>query len=150
MTHITETIEIRAPLNQVFRFAASHRNAANFIASVTSYDPTTEALRGVGSRFAMGVKVLDFRFTQELEIVELQIGKFLHVKSLSGQPFTEAKWHFEPTSKGTQVTYEVTYTLPEIFLGKQLDEKIRQQLDEQIRSDAKQTLTTLKTHLENS
>ncbi|MFX1562571.1 MAG: SRPBCC family protein [Promethearchaeota archaeon] len=149
MTHITEAIEIHAPLEQVFHYAANHRNAAKFIASVTSYDPTTEAQVGVGARFAMGIKVLDFRFTQELEVIELEKGRFLHVKSISGQPFTEAKWHFKPTSSGTHVTYEVYYLLPERFLGKQLDKAAQQKLDGQIKSDARQTLTNLKAHLEN-
>jgi uncharacterized membrane protein len=148
MTQISESIEIRVPLDQVFIYTVSHRNAAKFIASVTSYDPTTEAHRGVGARFAMGVSILDFRFTQELEVIELRRGRLLHVRSLSGQPFKEAKWSFEPTSHGTRVTYELSYDLPEVFLGRQIDETVRQQLDEQIRKDTRQTLTNLKGSLE--
>jgi uncharacterized membrane protein len=148
MVDISESIEIKAPLEQVFKYAVNHRNVPKFIASVTSYDPTTEALWGVGTRFAMGVSVKDFRFTQELEVVELQLGRSLHVKSLSGQPFQDAKWFFEHTASGTRVTYEITYNLPEVFLGRKLDEKTRQQLDDQIRSDARQTLENLKKHLE--
>ncbi|MFX1566465.1 MAG: SRPBCC family protein [Promethearchaeota archaeon] len=150
MVDVSESIEIKAPLEQVFKYAVNHRNVPKFIASVTSYDPTTEALWGVGTRFAMGVSVKDFRFTQELEVVELQLGRSLHVKSLSGQPFQDAKWFFEHTASGTRVTYEITYTLPEVFLGRKLDEKTRQQLDDQIRSDARQTLENLKNHLESS
>jgi uncharacterized membrane protein len=150
MTDISERIEIKAPLEQVFKYAVNHRNVPKFIASVTSYDPTTEALWGVGARFAMGISVKDFRFTQELEVVEIQLGRSLHVRSLSGQPFQDAKWFFEHTASGTQVTYEITYNLPEVFLGRKLDEKIRQQLDEQIRSDARLTLENLKTHFEKS
>ena len=150
MTDISESIEIKAPLEQVFKYAVNHRNVPKFIASVTSYDPTTEALWGVGTRFAMGVSVKDFRFTQELEVIELQLGRSLHVRSLSGQPFRDAKWFFEHTASGTRVTYEIAYNLPEVFLGRKLDEKTRQQLDEQIRSDARQTLENLKVHLEES
>lgn len=150
MTQVTESIEIRAPLNKVFYYAVNHRNAAKFIASVTSYDPTTEALRGVGARFAMGVSVKNFRFTQELEVIDLQRERFLHVRSISGQPFKDAKWRFEPTANGTRVTYEIAYDLPEIFLGQKLDEADRQEIDDQIRVDAKKTLTNLKDHLEKS
>ena len=150
MTDISESIEIKAPLEQVFKYAVNHRNVPKFIASVTSYDPTTEALWGVGARFAMGVSVKDFRFTQELEVVELQLGRSLHVRSLSGQPFQDAKWFFEHTASGTRVTYEIAYDLPEVFLGRKLDEKTRQQLDEQIRSDARLTLENLKTQFEKS
>ncbi|MFX1510821.1 MAG: SRPBCC family protein [Promethearchaeota archaeon] len=150
MAEISESIEIKAPLEQVFKYAVNHRNVPKFIASVTSYDPTTEALWGVGTRFAMGVSVKDFRFTQELEVVELQLGRSLHVKSLSGQPFQDAKWFFEHTASGTRVTYKINYNLPEVFLGRKIDEKTRQQLDDQIRSDARQTLENLKNHLESS
>lgn len=150
MTDISESIEIKAPLEQVFKYAVNHRNVPKFIASVTSYDPTTEALWGVGARFAMGVSVKDFRFTQELEVVEIQLGRSLHVRSLSGQPFQDAKWFFEHTANGTQVTYQIAYELPEVFLGRKIDEKIRQQLDEQIRSDARQTLQNLKTQFEKT
>lgn len=150
MTEISESIEIKAPLEQVFKYAVNHRNASKFIASVTSYDPTTEALWGVGARFAMGVSVKDFRFTQELEVVELQLGRSLHVQSLSGQPFKDAKWFFEHTASGTRVTYQITYDLPEVFLGRKLDQKTRKQLDEQIRSDARQTLENLRTKFEKS
>ena len=80
MTDVSECIEIKAPLEQVFKYAVNHRNVPKLIASVTSYDPTTEALWGVGARFAMGVSVKDFRFTQELEVVELQLGRSLHVR----------------------------------------------------------------------
>ncbi len=147
MTDISESIEIKVPLEQVFKYAVNHRNVPKFIASVTSYDPTTEALWGVGARFAMGVSVKDFRFTQELEVVEIQLGRSLHVRSLSGQPFQDAKWFFEHTASGTRVTYEIAYDLPKVFLGRKLDEKTRQQLDEQIRSDARQTLENLKTQV---
>ncbi len=150
MTDISESIEIKAPLEQVFKYAVNHRNVPKFIASVTSYDPTTEALWGVGARFAMGVSVKDFRFTQELEVVEIQLGRSLHVRSLSGQPFQDAKWFFEHTARGTKVTYEIAYNLPEVFLGRKLDEKTRQQLDEQIRSDARLTLENLKLQFEKS
>ena len=85
MTEISENIEIKAPLEKVFKYTVNYRNVPKFIASVTSYDPTTEALWGVGTRFAMGVSVKDFRFTQELEVIELQLGRSLHVRSLSGQ-----------------------------------------------------------------
>jgi len=150
MTHLAESIEIRAPLDRVFTYAVNYRNAPKFIASVTSYDPTTEAHRGVGARFAMGVRLLDFRFTQELEVVELQRGRLLHVRSLSGQPFSEAWWRFEPTSTGTFVTYELTYTIPEVFLGRQIDEETRSKIDAQIRADAKQTLLNLKEQIEKT
>ena len=150
MTDVSESIEIKAPLEQVFKYAVNHRNVPKFIASVTSYDPTTEALWGVGARFAMGVSVKDFRFTQELEVVEIQLGRSLHVRSLSGQPFQDAKWFFEHTARGTQVTYEIAYNIPEVFLGRKLDEKTRQQLDEQIRSDARLTLENLKIQFEKS
>ncbi len=150
MTDISESIEIKAPLEQVFKYAVNHRNVPKFIASVTSYDPTTEALWGVGARFAMGVSVKDFRFTQELEVVEIQLGRSLHVRSLSGQPFQDAKWFFEHTASGTRVTYGISYNLPEVFLGRKLDEKTRQQLDEQIRLDARQTLRNLKLQFEKS
>ncbi|MFX1540790.1 MAG: SRPBCC family protein [Promethearchaeota archaeon] len=150
MTDISESIEIKAPLETVFKYAVSYRNAPKFIASVVSYYPTTEALWGVGARFAMEVSVMDFRFTQELEVVDLQLGRSLQVRSLSGQPFQNAKWFFEHTANGTRVTYELSYQLPEVFLGRKIDEKIQTQLDEQIRSDARQTLTNLKEHLEVS
>jgi uncharacterized membrane protein len=150
MTDISESIEIKAPLEKVFKYAVSYRNAPKFIASVISYHPTTEALWGVGSRFAMEVSVMDFRFTQELEVVDLQLGRSLQVKSISGQPFQDAKWFFEHTANGTRVTYELAYRLPEIFLGREIDEKTQTQLDEQIRSDARQTLKNLKQHLEAS
>jgi len=149
MTDISESIEIHAPLEAVFKFAVSYRNAPKFIASVTSYDPTTEALWGVGARFAMGVSILDFRFTQELEVVELQMGRALRVRSLSGQPFQDAKWFFEHTGSGTRVTYELAYELPQVFLGRKIDETTRQQLDEKIRADARQTLENLKTEIES-
>ena len=149
MTDISESIEIHAPLEAVFKYAVSHRNAPKFIASVTSYDPTTEALWGVGARFAMGVSILDFRFTQELEVVELQMGRTLRVRSLSGQPFQEAKWFFEHTGSGTRVTYEVAYDLPLVFLGRKIDETTRQQLDDKIRIDARQTLENLKNQVES-
>ena len=150
MTDISESIEIKAPLEQVFKFAVNHRNVPKFIASVTSYDPTTEALWGVGARFAMGVSVKDFRFTQELEVIEIQLGRSLHVRSLSGQPFQDAKWFFEHTASGTRVTYDIAYELPEVFLGRKLDEETRQALDEQIRLDARQTLQNLKKQFEDS
>lgn len=148
LTDVSESIEIKVPLEQVFKYTVNHRNAAKFIASVTSYDPTTEALWGVGARFAMGVRVKDFRFTQELEVVELQMGRSLHVRSLTGQPSQDAKWFFEHTALGTQVTYEISYDLPEAFLGRKLDEKTRKELDGQIRADTRQTLENLKASLE--
>lgn len=149
MTDISESIEIHAPLEAVFKYAVSYRNAPNFIASVTSYDPTTEALWGVGTRFAMGVSILDFRFTQELEVVELQMGRSLRVRSLSGQPFQDAKWFFEHTKTGTRVTYELAYELPQVFLGRKIDETVRKQLDDKIRADARQTLENLKDQIES-
>jgi uncharacterized membrane protein len=150
MTRICESIEIRTPLAQVFNYAANHRNATNFIASVTCYEPTSETARGIGARFAMEITVQDFRFTQEVEVVELQENKLLAVRSISGQPFSEASWRFAATPRTTKVTYEIAYTLPDVFLGRKIAEASRRQIDKQIRADVKQSLTNLKTLLEGS
>jgi uncharacterized membrane protein len=148
MTRISETIEIRKPLVQVFNYGANYRNATKFISSVTCYEPTSETARGVGARFAMEITIQDFRFTQEVEVVELQENKLLTVRSISGQPFSEASWRFAATPHGTQVGYEILYTLPDVFLGRKINEAARRQIDKQIRADVKQSLAKLKSQME--
>jgi len=150
MTRVSETIEIRTPLAQVFNYAVNYRNATKFIASVTLYEPASETARGIGARFAMEITIRDFRFTQEVEVVELQENTLLAVRSISGQPFSEATWRFAAGAGATKVTYEIAYTLPDVFLGRKITEASRRQIDKQIRADVKQSLTKLRTLLEGS
>lgn len=150
MKRISEIIEIRMPLTQVFNYAVNYRNATKFIASVTCYEPTSETARGVGARFAMEITIKDFQFTQEVEVVELEENKLLAVRSISGQPFAEASWRFVATARATKVTYEVAYTLPDVFLGRKISDSSRQQIEKQIRADARQSLVNLKSQVEGS
>jgi uncharacterized membrane protein len=150
MTSISETIEIRAPLVEVFNYAVNYRNATKFIASVTCYEPTSETARGVGARFAMEITIQSFRFTQEVEVVELEENTVLTVRSISGQPFSEASWRFTAGTHMTKVTYGIEYILPDVFLGQKINEASRRQIDKQIHADAKQSLANLKSQVERS
>jgi hypothetical protein len=98
----------------------------------------------------MEITIKDFRFTQEVEVVELEENRLLRVRSISGQPFAEASWRFAATPRGTQVGYEVVYTLPDVFLGRKITDAARQTIDKQILIDVRQSLAKLKSLMEGS
>ena len=68
MTVIERTIEIEAPIEEVFGFASDWQNWATFFEGVSDFKPLTEIERGNGAKYAYKARMLGISAPVETEI----------------------------------------------------------------------------------
>jgi uncharacterized membrane protein len=120
MTHIKRSIEINAPVEKVFQYAADWQNWPKFFVGVYEFQPTTEITRGSGARYAYKAEMLGMKAPVETEIQD-----FVENEGWTGIATKGVKhktqWLFEPIEGGTKFTYGVSYQMPVPLIGGILD-----------------------------
>jgi uncharacterized membrane protein len=120
MTYIERSIEINAPVEKVFQFAADWKNWHEFFEGVSDFRPTTETKRGNGSRFAYKAKLLGMKAPVETEIQEFVENEGWTGVSVKGVE-SKTRWIFVQVNGKTKFTYGLSYSLPIPILGNVLD-----------------------------
>lgn len=120
MSDIERSIEINAPVEKVFQYAADWKNWPEFFEGVFDFKPTTEIERGDGSRFAYKARVLGMKVSVETEIQEFAENEGWTGVSISGVK-VKTRWIFVKVNGKTKFTYGQSGSLPIPILGNILD-----------------------------
>lgn len=120
MARIEKSIDISAPVETVFEFAADWQNWLKFFEGVSDLKPTTEKTRGVGSRFAYKIKTLGVEDETEREVTGFVENEGWTATSIKG-PQSNVQWVFARVSEKTRVTLIEEYKVPIPLVGGILD-----------------------------
>lgn len=116
MPKIRESIEIAAPVESVFEFVADFRNSLRWMEGFYRFEALTEKTRGRGARARVAGSLGGVPVTTELDIVEFVPNRRLVSTSASGVKSISA-WLFEPTERGTRVSFVAEYEVPRGAFG---------------------------------
>jgi uncharacterized membrane protein len=120
MTRIAESVEVNAPVGEVFAFASDWRYWEKWWLAVSDFRPTTEVTRGNGTRYAYKAWVAGLTVDLEAEIQDFVENVGWRAMGTKGIPH-RTQWVFEAKGDTTRLTYILEYSLPIPVLGVLLD-----------------------------
>lgn len=119
MGTIRHSSSVGAPRHRVFAYINDHQNVPNFFFGVTGFVPVTAATEGIGSQFAVTMKVGPKTLTSTVETVDWIENELIRLESVEGFS-ANTTWNFIDAVGGTQIDVEFVYTLPGGLAGKAL------------------------------
>ena len=127
MKRIEASVEINAPVADVFAFASDWRRWEDWWEGVSKFKPTTEVTRGNGTRYAYKCWVAGMTLDLETEIHEFveNVGWRGRGVNMKRRPH-RTQWVFEPKGDKTRLTYILEYDLPWPLIGPILDSLLMQ------------------------
>jgi len=120
MTRITASVEVKAPLDDVWAFASDWRHWDSWWEGVSGFRPTTERTRGDGTRYAYRAWIAGLTLNLETEIYDFVEKAGWRGLVTKGPPH-RTQWAFEDLGATTRLTYSLEYSLPVPVLGPLLD-----------------------------
>jgi hypothetical protein len=120
MTRIAATVEVNAPLDDVWAFASDWRHWDSWWDGVAGFRPTTEVARGNGTRYAYRAWIAGLTLNLETEIHDFVEKVGWRGVVIKGPPH-RTQWLFEAKGAATQLTYTLEYGLPVPIVGPLLD-----------------------------
>ncbi len=120
MTRIEASVEINAPVKDVFEFVSDWRHWRDCWESVSGLRPTTTITRGNGSRFAYKTWIAGLSFHLETEVHDFEENVGWKGVATSGFPHG-TQWVFEPLDGRTRITYVLEYNPAVLLLGSLAD-----------------------------
>jgi len=120
VTQVTATVEVDAPLDDVWAFASDWRHWDEWWEGVSGFRPTTKATRGDGTRYAYRAWIAGLTLELETEIHDF-VEKVGWRGVVTQGPPHRTQWLFEGRGTTTQLTYKLEYSLPVPVLGPLLD-----------------------------
>jgi hypothetical protein len=116
MTRVEASVEIAAPLPEVFAYASDWRRWEEWWLGVADFRPTTEVTRGNGTRYAYKAWIAGIRLELETEIHDFVENAGWRGVVTKGTPHA-TRWAFERVGAGTRLTYTLEYRMPVPVLG---------------------------------
>jgi len=120
MTRVEASVDVRAPLADVFAYASDWRKWEDWWEGVSDFKPTTELTRGNGTRYAYKAWIAGITLNLETEIHEFTENVGWTGVVIKGPPH-RTQWVFEARGDVTRLTYILDYRLPIPVLGPLLD-----------------------------
>jgi uncharacterized membrane protein len=120
MTKVEASVDIGAPLAEVFAYASDWRLWEEWWEGVSDFRPTTEVTRGNGTRYAYKAWISGITLNLEAEIHEFAENVGWRAVGTKGVPH-KTQWVFEGRGERTRLTYILDYKLPVPLLGPLLD-----------------------------
>jgi hypothetical protein len=120
MTRIEASVDIPAPVAEVFAFASDWQRWGEWWEGVSAFRPTTETTRGNGTRYAYKSWIAGLTLNLETEIHDFVENVGWRGRATKGPPHT-TQWVFEAKGEATRLTYILEYRLPVPVLGGLLD-----------------------------
>lgn len=120
MTMITSSVEIAAPLVDVWSYASDWRHWDEWWVGVSGFRPTAGIARGNGARYAYRSWAMGLTMNVETEVHDFVEQAGWRGVSTKGPPH-RTQWIFEGLGTGTRLTYVLEYRLPFPLLGSGLD-----------------------------
>jgi uncharacterized membrane protein len=119
MAQVEKSIEIRAPLPDVFAYVADYRNALDWMVGFTEFRALNQRTFGLGAKVRASGRVVGFLVTTDLEIVDFVENERFTSES-KGPVRSRTTWSFRSVPGGTLVTFSGEYRvhgLPMPILG---------------------------------
>jgi uncharacterized membrane protein len=144
MKRIEASVEIDAPVVDVFGYASDWSRWEDWWEGVSHFRPTTEVKRGNGARYAYKAWMAGMTVNLETEIHEFTENVGWKGVATKGPPH-RTQWLFETKKGKTQLTYILEYDLPWFVLGPILDALLMRPGWQRM---LEHSLQNLKTHFE--
>ena len=144
MKRIEASVEINAPVADVFPFASDWQRWEDWWEGVSKFRPTTELKRGNGTRYAYKAWIAGLTLDVETEIHDFAENVGWRGVATKGPPH-RTQWVFEPKGGKTRLTYILEYDLPWPVLGPVLDSLLMRPGWQRI---LERSLANLKIHFE--
>lgn len=118
MPTVTETIEIAAPVEDVFSYVADHpERATAFIPGLNRIDSVSTPDAHVGQTWDYEFNWFGLVISGHSRCTRLERPSAYQFQTVTGNPSTWT-YHFEPSDAGTRVHFEVEYVVPENQLAR--------------------------------
>jgi uncharacterized membrane protein len=140
---VRKSIEINAPLEDVFAYVADYRNAKDFLEGFTEFQAVTGQFSGLGARARASGKFWGVPVSTVLEISEFEENQCLVSRSVAGIRSSSA-WGFQTTKKGVKVTFTAEYSVPGLMIGHLMERLI----EKDVEANTRQSLINLKRIME--
>jgi uncharacterized membrane protein len=111
ITRIEASVDIAAPVEEVFAYASDWRRWEDWWEGVSSFKPTTERARGTGTRYAYKAWMAGLTVNLETEIHDFVENVGWRGEVTKGMPH-RTQWLFEAKGAATRLTYILEYSLP--------------------------------------
>lgn len=142
MIEFEVSVDIDAPVGEVFGYSANNENDAEWMGPVTKVEKTSEGPTGVGSTFVNYVQFMGKTFDDSHEVVEYQANERMKIVQRTGPvPFTTT-YLYQSIERGTRFSLLIEAETKGLF--KVAKPVMARQLKKQFEND----LQTLKTLLE--
>src|SRR3990172_5637720 len=123
MTRIESSIDIAAPIDEVFAFASDWKHWEDWFEGVSDFRPTTAVEQGSGARYKYKARIMGISVRVETEIHEFVQNAGWRGVATKGMPH-KTYWKFESMGNSTKFTYALEYKLPLPLIGFLLDSLI--------------------------
>jgi uncharacterized protein YndB with AHSA1/START domain len=120
---VTVNIEIEASPEKVFAWTSDIKNLNESLkGSHAEVEQTSKGPVGVGSTMHFVGKAGGAQAELDMEVTEFVKNKKVVTHTIGASKFKgSTTWTYEPTAKGTKLTYEMEYEVPYSILGKLVD-----------------------------
>lgn len=146
MTRIERAVEIAAPVEEVFAYAADWQRWEEWFEGVSGFEAKTEVSQGNGAKYSYRAKMLGVPAKVETEIHDYVENSGWRGVGTKGMPHT-TRWIFEAKGDATRFTYVLEYGLPVPLIGALLDSLFMKPAWRRIIDDS---LENLRIHLEKA
>ena len=142
---LSRSVEINAPLEEVWDYIADPTNYPHFVAGITRWEILGERRNGLGARYQMLVRAGAADVGGQIEIVEWKPPTDMALHSVTGAD-QRFRFRLRPGSGGrTKVELRWAYGVAGSGLGGLIAERVAAP---QLRRDLKATMVTLKKEIE--
>jgi len=141
MAHVEKSVNIKAPVDQVYRYITDAHHSPEWIRSMEASSDISGS--GKGDHFKWTYKMAGMTFSGDSEIIEHIPNKRQVVHSTGG---IDAVWDFNFRDLGgsTELKLDIDYSVPIPVLGKVAEKLVLKQNEK----EAEESLAALKSKLE--
>ena len=132
MANVTKSIEIEASPEKVFAWMSDIKNANASMKGFTELEQTSKGPLALGSTMHVVGKAGGQVAESDMEAIEFVENKKIVWRTVGASKVkVTGAWTYEPTAKGTKLTYSQDYELPYSILGKLVDKlKVHKGIEE--------------------
>jgi uncharacterized membrane protein len=146
MPKVEQSIEIHAPISEVYNFIANQpERMVDWWPPIEVQERVTPAPTVLGSKSRYVYNMMGVKISGQHEVMALNTNQHLLVKTISGID-SSFDFTFQPSASGTKLTIRVDYTMPGSVLG-QLLNKIA--IEDKNKRDLEEGLQNLKRIIES-
>jgi uncharacterized membrane protein len=137
MGRITVTESIKAPVSTVFAYVDDYRNTTKYMKDMTRWEPVGSKTHGMGSRFALSMKVGPLNIDGEVEIDQWVENQAIGWKTKKGFR-QDGSWSFQEKGGSTEAAFSVDFDLPGGIAGKMMAKAVEPAIKSTLEGSVKQ------------